>query len=449
MLRRRLCTACIAPIMDDLARTLSDIFSASTVEETAARALLALVDQVQPGWACLLLWDPDLGRYIIGGTWLPAKNEPDAPGLRRRVLKLTQSQDQAAPPLLEPGFYYQPLNTEAHHVGAFCAGIDQPPAANADYELLLASTAQALYRVARLEQADQERQQLEADRARLEQLLQAVEQQQRTIDRLLAAERQLSASLEVKVEERTAALQAAQARLIQSEKLAVIGQLASSLAHELNNPLQAIQSGLGLVMNEIDGNDSDRLHEDLATIQQELERIQTIFRQMLDFYRPVSFEYVPLDLNAICEGVRVLMRKRLQESHVTLTLDLAAALPLTCGDSNQIKQVLINLILNAADALSPNGGKIVLRSAEHGRQVCLSVTDDGPGIAPQHQAHLFEPLFTTKTRGLGLGLAISQEIAQRHGGDVTAHSIPGQGTTFTVILPVREHCHGEQPHSGG
>lgn len=429
--------------MEAFARILTDIFCAGNVEQTVTHALLAWADLAQPYWACLLLWDAELGRYIVGDTWLHAENGVDTPKLRRRVLKVAQSLDTESTQMVESDFYYQPLNISSHHVGAFCAGIDHFPPVNNQYELLVQSTARALYTVTRLEQADQERQQLEAERARLEQLLQAVEQQQRTIDELLSVERQLSASLEAKVEERTAALQAAQARLIQSEKLAVIGQLASSLAHELNNPLQAIQSGLGLVMSELGTGSSSRVRDDLMTIQQELERVETIFRQMLDFYRPVSFDYVPLDLNAICEGVRVLMRKRLQEANVALKLELADSLPLICGDSNQIKQVLINLILNAAEALASSGGTITLRSVYKGQQVCLSVSDDGPGIAPQHQARLFEPLFTTKTRGLGLGLAISQEIVQRHDGAIAVHSIPGQGTTFTVLLPVRENCHAE------
>lgn len=429
--------------MVEFALTLANIFCAADADQAAARTLLAWVQLTQPHWACLLFWDAELGRYIIGDTWLPAMSSMDAPTLRRHVLKVAQQHDPATAGTPEPGFFYQPLNTPDQHVGALCAGLDQVPAATDEYRLLVNCTARALYTSTRLEQADQVQQQLEAERARLEQLLQAVEQQQRTIDQLLMAERQLSASLEAKVEERTAALHAAQARLIQSEKLAVIGQLASSLAHELNNPLQAIQSGLGLIMSEVDSKGSPRMHADLSTIQQELERIESIFHQMLDFYRPVSFEFVPLDLNAICEGVRVLLRKRLQETHITLVLELAANLPLTCGDSNQIKQILINLILNAAEALAPDGGTIALRTTNDGQMVCLSVSDDGPGIDPQHQARLFEPLFTTKTRGLGLGLAISQEIVQRHDGSITAHSTPGQGTTFTVRLPVRRHCHDE------
>lgn len=421
-----------------------NILCATSVEQTASFAVVALVDLLQPRWVCLLVWDMDLGRYIVGDTWLSPSNPVNGAEHRRKALRLAEAahrSDPDHPRQIEENVFYQPLNTASQHVGAWCLGIEEPPDATAEpYTLLLKATTRALYTATRLQQADQERTQLEAERTRLEHLLQAVEQQQRTIDQLLAAERQLSASLEAKVEERTAALRAAQARLIQSEKLAVIGQLASSLAHELNNPLQAIQSGLGLVMNEIDQGSTQRVRNDLTVIQLELERIQAIFRQMLDFYRPVTHEYVPLDLNAICEAVRVLMRKRLQEANLTLRLELTRDLPLTCGDNNQIKQVLLNLIFNAAEAMTPEGGHILLRTGHNGKEVCVNVVDDGPGIPLQHQARLFEPLFTTKTRGLGLGLAISQEIVQRHAGHIAVKSVPGEGTTLTVILPVRETC---------
>ncbi len=434
--------------MDDFTCALINFLCATSLDQTMSQALAALTNLMQPQWACLLLWDAELERYIVGDTWLePAQSELNGPDLRRRVLRLANEAwgvDSTSARALEPGFYFEPLNVSQQRVAALCIGLDEiPDQISERYDLFRKSVTRALYTTSRLQQADQERLLLESERLRLEQLLQAVEGQQRTIDQLLAAERQLSASLEAKVEERTAALRAAQTRLIQSEKLAVIGQLASSLAHELNNPLQAIQSGLGLVMNELQHPDHAR--EDLVIIQQELERIQAIFRQMLDFYRPATYGFVPLDLNAICEGVRVLMRKRLQEANVTLRLELARFLPLTCGDSNQIKQVLLNLILNAAEAMESAGGHITLRTAHNGQQVCLNVIDDGRGIAPEHRPHLFEPLFTTKTRGLGLGLAISQEIIQQHGGEIVVQSTPGVGTTFTIFLPVRERCDEKQP----
>jgi signal transduction histidine kinase len=424
--------------------TLVNILSAQEIEQVVDRTLSALVDLVQPHWAGLLLWDRELARYVLGGIWIGSSAAVQAPALRREMLRQGEAARQAdgqQARFFSSGWFYQPLNTDTlQHIGAFCIGIEQMPPAG-EYDLLVQSSTDALDKALRLQRAEAEHAELQAERARLEQLLRAVEQQQQVIDRLLAAEREFSAALEVKVAERTAALQAAQARLIQSEKLAVIGQLASSLAHELNNPLQAIQSGLGLLIGEVQQGHTSQALNDLGVIQAELDRIQALFRQMLDFYRPVSCECLPLDLNAICESVAVLMRKRLQEARVTLRLDLARSLSLTCGDSNQIKQVLLNLLLNAAEAMPVQGGHIMLSTACQQGHIAVRVVDDGIGIPEAQRARLFEPLFTTKTRGLGLGLAISQEIIQRHGGEIRVESALEIGTVFTVTLPVRDKCH--------
>lgn len=434
-------------IMNDLACTLVNMMCAGSVEQTLSFALASLITQTHPQWVCFLIWDADLKRYIVGETWLSDSDSRTPADLRRLVLQQANaayvSNAETARALETVGGWYQPLKAKEVHVGALCLGVDRTPAeAQLPYDLLVKALSHALYTNTRLEQAERERVELESDRQRLEQLLRAVEDQQRTIDRLLAAERQLSASLEAKVEERTAALRAAQNRLIQSEKLAVIGQLASSLAHELNNPLQAIESGLGLVMTQLNGA-APELHADLTIIQQELERIQTIFRQMLDFYRPVSHEHLPLDVNAICEGVRILMRKRLHDTGNTLRLQLADHLPTPCGDSNQIKQVLLNLILNAAEAARREDAQIQLTTAAQGQTVLITLADNGAGIPPEHLPRLFEPLFTTKMRGLGLGLAISREIIERHGGSINVESSLGEGTTFTIRLPVKETCDRE------
>ncbi|MBK9748959.1 MAG: hypothetical protein IPO91_19560 [Chloroflexi bacterium] len=432
--------------MNDLACTLANMLCAGSVEQTLSFALASLLTLTHPQWVCFLIWDADLKRYIIGETWLPDAETQNPAALRRLILGQANTAylgDPYTPRLLGTNAWYHPLNARETHVGALCLGVDEiPPEAQPPYDLLVKALSQAIYTNARLEQADRERAELESDRQRLEQLLRAVEDQQRTIDQLLAAERQLSASLEAKVEERTAALRAAQNRLIQSEKLAVIGQLASSLAHELNNPLQAIESGLGLVMTQLN-NAAPEVRSDLTIIRQELERIQTIFRQMLDFYRPVSHEHLPLDVNAICEGVRILMRKRLQDAGITLRLQLADPLPTPCGDSNQIKQVLLNLILNAAEAARREAAHIQLTTATQGQTVLITLADNGAGIPPEHLPRLFEPLFTTKTRGLGLGLAISREIIERHDGSINVASTPGKRTTFTIRLPVKETCDRE------
>ncbi|MCK6578986.1 MAG: ATP-binding protein [Anaerolineae bacterium] len=432
--------------MNDLACTLANMMCAGSVEQTLSFALASLLTLTHPQWVCFLLWDADLKRYIIGETWLHDAESRHPAALRRLVLGQANTaylSDPHTPRWLGTNGWYHPLNAKGTHVGALCLGIDQiPREAQQPYDLLVRSLSQTLYTNARLEEAERERAELESDRERLEQLLRAVEDQQRTIDHLLVAERQLSASLEAKVEERTAALRAAQNRLIQSEKLAVIGQLASSLAHELNNPLQAIESGLGLVMTQLNGA-APEVRADLTIIRQELERIQTIFRQMLDFYRPVSHEHLPLDVNAICEGVRILMRKRLHDAGISLRLQLTDHLPTPCGDSNQIKQVLLNLMLNAAEAARREAAHIQLTTAAQDQTVIITLADNGAGISPEHLPRLFEPLFTTKMRGLGLGLAISREIIERHGGSIGVESVLGAGTTFQIKLPVKEVCDRE------
>jgi C4-dicarboxylate-specific signal transduction histidine kinase len=432
--------------MNGFTQRLVNLIAAQDVEQVVDQTLAILSDLLHPRWAGILLWDSALNRYILGDVWMGSCSASEAPALRREILRqgeMTRQSDARCARFVDTGLCYQPLyTTSGQHVGAFCIGIDQMPPTE-HYDLLVQGCSSALDKALRLQLAESEHAELHAERERLERLLQAVEQQQQVIDRLLAAERQFSAALETKVEERTAELKTAQARLIQSEKLAVIGQLASSLAHELNNPLQAIQSGLGLLVSEVKRGNTPQVLTDLDIIQSELERIQTLFRQMLDFYRPVSHECQPLDLNAICDAVQVLMRKRLQDAHISLQLDLSSPLPSPCGDSNQIKQVLLNLLLNAVEAMPAQGGNITLGTASDNGQVSIRVVDDGPGITGELREKLFDPLFTTKTRGLGLGLAISQEIIQRHGGEIQAESFPARGTVFTVSLPVREQCHDE------
>jgi len=425
---------------------LLNMLTALTLEGMITDGLNALNQLVKPCAGALLLWDVDLKRYLIGdvlitnGIWQPAQ-------FRREVLRVGNLAYHENPyhfRLIENNIFYLPLNTpDAKPIGAYLYQENDHAKSTVTpdaYIQLARVTTRSLWTLTRIERADREHTELEAEHERLEHLLGAVEQQQMTIDRLLTLERQFSTSLETKVEERTQALHEAQVRLLQSEKLAVIGQLAGSLAHEINNPLQAIQSGLDLAISELETGQTAQVKDDLMVIQTELERIQTIFKQMLDFNRPITSIYQPLDINAICEGVRVLMRKKLQEIHVELKMDLDLTVSQTCGDSNQIKQVLINLVLNAAEAMSKSGGQIMLQTQSVPNRAFVRVIDNGVGVTPDDLPRLFEPLFTTKTRGLGLGLAISREIIERHNGQITVVSTLGSGTTFTVSLPQQEKC---------
>ncbi len=433
--------------MSDFATLLVNLLMASTLEQTLSLVVEALLPFYHAKYLCVLLWDQELGRYTVGQTYLRTDCTDQPADVRRHALALAQRyhlHDIDHLTILESGLYGQPLALNQRSVAAIIWQDNdnvERLASNENYLMLLQVITKAVSNSTRLEFAQQEHAQAMADRERLEQLLVAVEQQQRTIDHLLASERQFSASLEATVEERTRELRTAQTRLIQSEKLAVIGQLAGSLAHEINNPLQAIQSGLGLAIADVRSKQYRHVEQDLLVIQQELERIETIFRQMLDFYRPISQQTITFDLNTVCESVCALMKKRLQKAKIVLDLQLTPALPPTWGDPNQIKQVLLNLLLNAADAMHLGEGLVVLKTSYDASKVYLVVSDTGTGIPPEHQIHIFEPLFTTKPRGLGLGLAISREIIERHHGRIDLTSIPNVGTTFTISLPIERADH--------
>ena len=229
-------------------------------------------------------------------------------------------------------------------------------------------------------------------------------------------------------------LERSQAKLVQAEKMAAIGRLAASLAHEINNPLQAIHNSLFLSRHR--GLGEERRAEYLAMAQSEVEQLIEIVQRMLDFYRPSRGSARSADLNDVVENVLALARKRLQHGDVrvhTYLSDDLAAIPIV---SDQISQVLLNLVINAVEAM-PAGGDLWLETGRSGDGdgLWLSVRDSGPGLSLEQRSSLFEPFYTTKPKGTGLGLAISYGIVERHGGTIEVSSQAGEGTTFTVRLP--------------
>jgi len=226
-----------------------------------------------------------------------------------------------------------------------------------------------------------------------------------------------------------------QARLIQTEKLAALGRLAASLAHEINNPLQALRSGLGLLLK---GVQDEKQRQYLRVANREVERLIDITTRMLNFYRPsATDERKPLDLNAVLDEVLTLTGKQLQHSQVTLVRRLAPHLPPVPGVADQLRQVFLNIVLNALEAM-PGGGTLTVASGADpdAGEVWVSFTDTGKGIPEENLSRIFEPLFSTKPRGTGLGLSISYGIIESHGGRIEVQSQVGKGSTFTVILPL-------------
>lgn len=226
-----------------------------------------------------------------------------------------------------------------------------------------------------------------------------------------------------------------QAQLIQAEKLSALGRLAASLAHEINNPLQALRSGLALLLNR--PLDAEKRQRYIAVANREVERLIGIVERMLDFYRPSAEQQELTDINAILEEVLALAGKKLQHSKVSTQTKLSADLPLVRGVTSQIKQVFLNLLLNAIEAM-PDGGKLTITTgfSPDRREVQIAFADTGHGIPEGEISKIFEPFYTTKLKGTGLGLAISYGIVERHGGWIEVSSEVGQGSTLTVCLPV-------------
>lgn len=239
--------------------------------------------------------------------------------------------------------------------------------------------------------------------------------------------------------EAEARLNAAQAQLLQSAKLAAVGELAASVAHEINNPLYAARNSLYLVEQDLPPDAPQRTF--LTIAQQELGRIARIITRMRDFYRPSRGELSSTNINALLRETLELVTTHLRHNHVAVHAHLANDLPAITAHADQLRQVFLNVILNACDAM-PNGGELTVKSSlitarpESPAALAIAISDTGVGIAPEHLPHLFEPFYTTKPHGTGLGLAISAHIVTQHGGRILVDSQSGEGTTFTILLPL-------------
>ena len=241
-------------------------------------------------------------------------------------------------------------------------------------------------------------------------------------------------TLERKVEQRTAELRAMQAHLIQSEKLAGVGKLAAGVAHEINNPLTCVLTNSSLLLSDLPPDDPRR--EDLQAVVDETLRCRKIVKGLLDFARQTKPQKQKLDLNKVAADVIALVRNQASFQNISIDADLDPQIPSVLADADQMRQVVLNIILNAADAM-PQGGKIRVRSSFEPKasQAILRISDTGPGIPAEIQDKMFEPFFTTKKTGTGLGLAIAYGIMERHKGSLKVESAPGRGTTIEMILP--------------
>lgn len=237
--------------------------------------------------------------------------------------------------------------------------------------------------------------------------------------------------LEDLVQERTQQVEDAQAQLLRQERLAVLGQLAGSVAHEIRNPLGAIKNNI-YFLNMVAEDLADDAQTAISDIERELATTNRIVSELLDYARQpqVNREQVKVTdiLTAAVRNLQlpegVTLRHGNSDDAITATID-----------APQIERVLANLILNALQAVAADNGAVEVNWIADGGQVRITVTDDGPGIDPGNLDRIFEPLFTTKAKGIGLGLPLSKRYAELNDGELQVESSPGNGTTFTLVIP--------------
>src|ERR1022692_2906437 len=260
----------------------------------------------------------------------------------------------------------------------------------------------------------------------------------------LAEINQFTQNLETKVEERTLQLKAAQKKLLHNDRLASLGQLSASVAHEINNPVSGVLN-LSMLLQRMlkdDGIPQNRIPEFrryLGQVTSETARVGRIVSDLLAFSRRGKPQRAPADLNKILRMTLSLVEHKMKLSNVAVETTLCDDLPAAPCDPAQIQQVVRNLVLNAAEATQTKlERRVTLSTAKGDGVVLLHVSDNGEGILPENLAKIFNPFFTTKPegKGVGLGLAVSYGIIEAHGGDIEVRSTVGVGTTFTVSLPL-------------
>jgi two-component system, NtrC family, sensor kinase len=253
--------------------------------------------------------------------------------------------------------------------------------------------------------------------------------------RLVEQLRRATVELEARVEERTRALRVAQVQMVRTEKLAAVGRLAASLAHEINNPLQAVALHLELAAEEA----SHPAQGELAIVRHELDRIAEIVRRLLDVHhpqpRPEGSRRTRCNVETLLDDVLGLVDTQMRHAGIHVERRVRSPLSPVLADADQLKQLFLNLALNALDAM-PGGGRLTIETATSNESIEITFEDTGVGIAPGIIPQIFEPFFSTKPRGTGLGLFVCHEIVSAHGGNVDVTSEPGCGATFVVRLPL-------------
>ena len=230
------------------------------------------------------------------------------------------------------------------------------------------------------------------------------------------------------------------------EKMASLGELSSSIAHEIKNPLAGISAAIQVLSSELK---LEETHGEVVTeITQQLKRMDKNIKDLLSFARPAEPKFMVSDLHDVINRAKFYIKQRAEKQNVRIEEDLEPEIPNILIDPQQMQQVFLNVMLNAVQAM-PEGGYLSLASRvagnsgnNNGKEVEISITDTGVGIPPDQLNKIFKPFFTTKYRGTGLGLSISRTIVENHGGKLIVESEKGRGTTISIALPMREEQNG-------
>jgi two-component system sensor histidine kinase HydH len=234
------------------------------------------------------------------------------------------------------------------------------------------------------------------------------------------------------VQAQTELIAATRARLAQSEKLAALGQLAATVAHEVRNPLGVMRSAAQTLSETLPA--EHQAAQASTFIITEIDRLANVVNSLLAFARPLQLDARPVRVAELFERAVLLVRDELEAKRVRVDRHLGTALPAVQVDPDLLSQVLIGLLANAVEAV-PAGGAIALDAYASDGAVQLSIADSGPGIAPDIRGRIFEPFFTTRPRGTGLGLAIARQIVEAHGGRIEVGAASDGGARFTLTLP--------------
>ena len=248
------------------------------------------------------------------------------------------------------------------------------------------------------------------------------------------------------IERQKEQLEVANRQLLEADKLASVGELASGMAHEINNPVGIILARTDYILTTQDDLSAET-KEDLKVVRNQAERVASTVRSLLTFARPSPLSIKRVDLVQVVDQAIALEAPRCHTAKIEIEHSSSGRIPAIHADPDRLQQVLVNLMNNAIDSM-PGGGRLNISLANGGGgQVVINISDTGTGIEEGDQARIFDPFFTTKPagKGTGLGLAVSYGIIRDHGGEIRVNSFPGEGSTFSIVLPVENNGHG---HSG-